>query len=493
MAEPNRNPSILYKKLFINNEWVDAVSGKTFATINPANGEEICHVAEADRADIDIAVNAAKNAFRLGSEWRRMDASQRGELIYKLADLMERDREYLAALETLDNGKPYADAYNMDLAMSIKCYRYYAGWADKMNGRLQPIEGDYFSYTRYEPVGICGQIIPWNFPLGMQSWKFAPALAMGNVIVMKLDEKTPLSGLYVASLVKEAGFPPGVVNVLTGFGPTAGAALANHPDVDKIAFTGSTAVGRLISQASGKSNLKKVTLELGGKSPNIIFADADMDLAVEKSHMALFFNMGQCCCAGTRTYVQESCYDEFVKRSIERAAKRVVGDPFDAATDHGPQITETQMNTILGYIASGVKEGATLCTGGKRFGDKGYFVEPTIFSDVEDNMKIAKEEIFGPVMQIIKFKTMEEVIERANNTNYGLAAGVFTNDINKATYVAHALRAGTVWINDYNVLGIAAPFGGFKESGQGRELGEEGLHAYVEAKTVTMKIPQKNS
>jgi len=351
----------------------------------------------------------------------------------------------------------------------------------------------FFSYTRYEPVGICGQIIPWNFPLMMQAWKFGPALAMGNVIVMKLAEQTPLSGLYMASLCKEAGFPPGVVNVLTGYGPTAGAAIVNHQDVDKIAFTGSTEVGKLITQTASKTNLKRITLELGGKSPNIVFNDADMDWAVQASHDALFANMGQCCTAGSRLFVQESCYDEFVKKSVELAAKKIVGDPYSLSTEQGPQVDETQMKSILKCIESGKQEGAKLCLGGKRIGDKGYFIEPTIFCDVKDDMKIAREEIFGPVMQIMKFKTMEEVIERANDTNYGLAAAVFTTDLNKATQVAHSLRAGSVWINCYNGIGPQASFGGFKESGLGRELGEEGLHGYVEAKTVTMKIPQKNS
>jgi len=493
MSEPNRNPEVKCTKLFINNEWVDAVSSKTFATINPATGEEICKVAEADKADVDIAVEAAKKAFKLGSEWRRMDPSARGRLLYKLADLIERDQYYLASLETLDNGKPYAVALAADVTLTISCFRYYAGWADKYQGKLQPIEGDFFSYTRYEPVGVCGQIIPWNFPILMQAWKLGPALSMGNVVVMKLAEQTPLTGLYVAGLIKEAGFPPGVVNILSGYGPTAGAAISNHPDVDKVAFTGSTEVGRLMPKASANTNLKRVTLELGGKSPCIIFDDADMDLAVEQAHMALFLNHGQCCCAGSRTYVQESCYDEFVKRSIERVAKKTIGDPYDPATELGPLVDETQMNTVLGYIESGKKEGAKLCHGGKRFGDKGFFVEPTLFSDVEDNMKIAREEIFGPVMQILKFKTMDEAIERANDSNYGLGAAVFTNDVNKAIQVSNSLRAGSVWVNCFNIFSATSPFGGYKESGQGREKGEEGLQPYVEVKTVTMKIPQKNS
>ncbi|XP_038675733.1 aldehyde dehydrogenase, mitochondrial-like [Scyliorhinus canicula] len=443
--------------------------------------------------DVNKAVKAAKDAFRFGSPWRVMDASQRGVLINRLADLIERDRAYLASLETLDNGKPYHIAFMADLNLVIKCLRYYAGWADKYHGKTIPMDGNYFCYTRHEPVGVCGQIIPWNFPLLMQAWKLGPALATGNVVVMKVAEQTPLTALYVANLIKEAGFPPGVVNIVPGFGETAGAAIASHMDVDKVAFTGSTEVGHLIQQAAGKSNLKKVTLELGGKSPNIILSDADLDHAVEESHTALFFNQGQCCCAGSRTYVQESIYDQFVEQSVERAKLRTVGDPFDSKNEQGPQVDEEQFKKILGYISSGKKEGAKLLCGGGVAADRGYYIQPTVFGDVKDDMIIAREEIFGPVMQILKFKTMEEVIERANDTIYGLAAAVFTNDINKANYVSQGLRAGTVWINCYDVFGAQAPFGGYKASGTGRELGEYGLEAYTEVKTVTVKILEKNS
>ncbi|XP_062873591.1 aldehyde dehydrogenase, mitochondrial-like [Trichomycterus rosablanca] len=490
---PNHQPDVNYNKIFINNEWHDAVTNKTFPTINPATGEVICHVAEGDKADVDKAVKAAKDAFRLGSPWRRMDASHRGMLLHRLADCIERDSAYLAELETLDNGKPYAVSYTVDLPMVVKVLRYYAGWADKWEGKTIPIDGDYFCYTRHEPIGVCGQIIPWNFPLLMQAWKLGPALATGNTVVMKVAEQTPLTALYVASLIKEVGFPPGVVNIIPGMGPSAGAAIASHMDVDKIAFTGSTEVGHLIQQASGGSNLKKVTLELGGKSPNIVLSDANMEQAVEQSHSAIFFNMGQCCCAGSRTYVQESIYDEFVERSVEKAKKRVVGDPFNLKTEHGPQVDNEQFQKILGYISSGKQEGAKLMCGGGVAADRGYFIQPTIFGDVQDGMKIAREEIFGPVMQIMKFKSMEEVIERANDTMYGLAAAVFTTDINKAQYVSNSLRAGTVWINCYNVFGVQAPFGGFKASGTGRELGQYGLENYTEVKTVMIKIPQKNS
>ncbi|CAF94009.1 unnamed protein product, partial [Tetraodon nigroviridis] len=490
---PNTRPEVHFNKLFINNEWHDAVSGKTFPTINPSTGEVICQVAEADEADVNKAVKAARDAFRLGSPWRRMDASHRGLLLSRLADAIEKDSAYLAELETLDNGKPYAVAYAVDLPNVVKCLRYYAGWADKWEGKTIPIDGDFFCYTRHEPVGVCGQIIPWNFPLLMQAWKLGPALATGNTVVMKVAEQTPLTALYVANLVREVGFPEGVVNILAGMGPTAGAAIARHSDIDKVAFTGSTEVGHMIQQASGSSNLKKVTLELGGKSPNIILSDADMQDAVEQSHFALFFNQGQSLCAGSRTYVQEDVYDEFVQRSVERAKRRLVGDPFDLKTEQGPQVDLEQFNKILGYISTGKREGAKLMCGGGAAADKGYFIQPTVFGDVQDNMAIAREEIFGPVMQIMKFKSLEEVLERANDTKYGLAAAVFTKDIDKAHYISAGLRAGTVWINCYDVFGSQAPFGGYKASGIGRELGEYGLDNYTEVKTVTIRVPQKNS
>merc|ERR1711868_115661 len=405
---------------------------------------------------------------------------------------MERDANYLASLETLDNGKPFTASFFADVALSVKTYRYYAGWADKNMGQTIPVDGDFMSYTRHEPVGVCGQIIPWNFPLLMQAWKLAPALATGNTIVMKLAEQTLLTGLYIAELIKEAGFPAGVVNIIPGFGPTAGAAIAEHPKVDKVAFTGSTEVGKII-QRSAADNIKRVTLELGGKSPTIVLADADIDQAVETAHFGLFFNMGQCCCAASRLMVEESIYDEFVAKSVERAKKRTLGNPFEFSNEQGPQVDEEQMNRILGYVDSGKQQGAKLLTGGARYGDKGFFVQPTVFGDVQDDMKICREEIFGPVQSIQKVTNMEEAIERANRNNYGLAAAVFTQDVGKAMYVSNSLRAGTVWVNTYNTLSNAAPFGGFKESGIGREGGEYGLDNYTEVKTVTMAIPAKNS
>ena len=388
----------------------------------------------------------------------------------------------------MDNGKPLKDSLNGDLPLVIACYRYYAGWADKVQGKTIPINGPYFCYTRHEPVGVVGQIIPWNFPLLMQAWKLAPALAMGNTLIMKTAEQTPLSALRLGELLIEAGFPPGVVNILSGYGPTAGAAISYHNDIDKVAFTGSTEVGHLIMEAAAKSNLKRVTLELGGKSPNIVFADADMDAAIEGSHFGLFFNQGQCCCAGSRLFVEEKCYDEFVNKSVERAKCRMVGDPFTDRVEQGPQVDQEQFNKVMSYIESGQQDGAQMLCGGSRVGDRGYFIAPTVFADVQDHMKIAQEEIFGPVMSIIKFKDIDELVERANNTMYGLAAGVWTQDLSKAHTLAHRLRAGTVWVNCYDVFDAAAPFGGFKQSGLGRELGEYGLQQYTEIKTVTIKM-----
>ncbi|XP_066592602.1 aldehyde dehydrogenase, mitochondrial [Prorops nasuta] len=492
LPSPEKNPSILYTGIFINNEWCTSQSGKTFPTVNPATGEVIANVQEGDAADIDIAVDAANTAFSFGSQWRKMDASYRGVLLNKLADLMEENHTYLASLETLDNGKPYSVAYGFDIPASIATLRYYAGWADKNHGKVIPMDGKFFAYTRHEPVGVCGQIIPWNFPILMMAWKLGPALATGNVIILKPAEQTPLTALFMAQLTKEAGFPNGVVNVVPGYGKT-GAALVAHNDVHKIAFTGSTEVGKLIKAEAAKNGLKRTTLELGGKSPNIIFKDTDMNHAVETSHFGLFFNMGQCCCAGSRTFVEDDIYDEFVEKSAVRAKSRTVGNPFDASIEHGPQIDEEQMNKILSMIKSGKEQGAKLVQGGCRVGDKGYFVAPTVFADVKDDMTIAKEEIFGPVQQILKFSDLDEVIHRANKTDYGLAAAVFTKDIDKANYVVQGLRAGTVWVNTYNALASQTPFGGFKMSGHGREGGEYGLEAYTEVKTVIVKVNEKNS
>jgi aldehyde dehydrogenase (NAD+) len=480
-------PKVKDRQLFISGKWQDSVSGKTFPTINPATGETICSVAEGDKADVDLAAQAARKAFEEGA-WPRTTASQRGQLLHKLADLIEQHQEELATLETLDNGKPYSDAFHVDLPLTIKCFRYYAGWADKIHGKTIPVEGNYFCYTRHEPVGVVGQIIPWNFPLLMQAWKWGPALATGCTLVLKPAEQTPLTALRVAELAQEAGFPDGVINVVPGYGPTAGAAISSHMDIDKVAFTGEYCTGQIVMEAAAKSNLKRVSLELGGKSPNVVFADADLDAAVEGAYFGLFFNQGQCCCAGSRLFVEEKVHDQLVEKLVHRAKSQKVGDPFDPATTQGPQVSQEQRDRVLHYIAAGQQEGAKLLTGGRAVGEHGYFVEPTVFDNVTDEMKIAKEEIFGPVMNILKFKDIDEVIRRGNRTFYGLAAAVWTRDIHKAHRLANALRAGTVWVNCYDVFDAAAPFGGYKMSGQGRELGEYALELYTEVKTVYVNL-----
>jgi aldehyde dehydrogenase (NAD+) len=480
-------PKVSNQKLFINGKWVNSISGKTFATLNPATGQEICQVAEADSADVDLAVKAARKAFESGP-WKKMSAAERGRRINKLADLTEKNLQELAALESLDNGKPLRDSLNADLPLSIKALRYYAGWCDKTHGKTIPVEGEFFCYTKHEPVGVVGQIIPWNFPLLMLAWKWAPALATGCTIVLKPAEQTPLTALRMAELAQEADIPDGVINVLSGFGPTAGAAITSHMDVDKVAFTGEGSTGQLVMQAAAKSNLKRVSLELGGKSPNVVFADADLDAAVEGAYFGLFFNQGQCCCAGSRLFVEEKIHDAFVEKLVARAKKQRIGDPFDMTTTQGPQISQEQCDRIMGYIDIGVSEGANLLSGGKRVGNKGYFIQPTIFDGVKDNMRIAKEEIFGPVMNILKFKDVDEVVQRGNKTFYGLAAAIWTKDITKAHRVANSLKAGTVWVNCYDVFDAAAPFGGFKMSGIGRELGEYALSLYTEVKTVYINL-----
>jgi len=489
---PPAKPEVLFTKLFINNEFVDAVSGKTFATIDPTDEEEIARIAEGDKEDVDRAVKAAREAFQIGSAWRTMDASMRGKLIMKLADLMERNKEYIAKLDTVDNGKTLESSLG-DVDQSISTFQYFAGWADKIHGDTIPADGNVMTFTRMEPVGVVGQIIPWNYPVAMLAWKWAPALAAGCTIILKPAELTPLSALYMASLAREAGFPPGVVNVVPGYGASAGAAIAEHMDIDKVAFTGSTQVGRLVMAAAALSNLKRVSLELGGKSPLVVLADSDLDKAVDIAHEAIFANHGQNCCAGSRTFVQEEIYEEFVAKAGAAARNRAVGDPWAAASEQGPQIDKKQFDKILGLIESGVQEGAKLEAGGKRFGEKGFFIEPTVFSGVRDDMKIAKEEIFGPVQSIIKFSTVEEAIRRANSTSYGLAAGIITKDINKAMMFSQAVQAGSVWINCYDHTLAQTPFGGFKQSGHGRELGPEGVKEYLEIKTVTIALDQKNS
>ncbi|HTK75431.1 MAG TPA: aldehyde dehydrogenase family protein [Gemmataceae bacterium] len=486
-ARKRQPPKIKDQQMLIGGKWVDSASGKTFETINPATAEVICQVAEGDKADIDKAVKAARKAFESGP-WPKMAASERGRLLHKLADAIEANIDELAALETLDNGKPLRDSRAADLPLTVKCYRYYAGWADKIHGKTIPIEGNFFCYTRHEPVGVVGQIIPWNFPLLMQAWKWGPALAAGNCVVLKPAEQTPLTALRVAKLAQEVGFPDGVINVVPGYGPTAGAALSGHMDVDKVAFTGEGSTGKIVMTAAAQSNLKRVSLELGGKSPNIVFADADLDAAIDGAYLGLFFNQGQCCCAGSRLYVEDKVHDKLAEKLVAKAKQQKLGDPFDMTTTQGPQVSQEQMDRVLGYIDVGKKEGAECLIGGKRFGKQGYYVEPTVFTGVKDEMKIAKEEIFGPVMQILPFKSMDDVLERGNKTTYGLAAAVWTKDISKAHRLANSLRAGTVWVNCYDVFDAAAPFGGYKQSGIGRELGEYALELYTEVKTVTVSL-----
>ena len=479
------HPQVRQTRMLIGGKWQESRGGKRFSTINPANESVIAEVPEANEADVDAAVKAARSAFESGP-WHRMDARDRGRLMNKLADLMEKNLDELAALETLDNGKPIRDAKAADLPLSIDCLRYYAGWADKLTGDTIPIRGNYFCYTRREPVGVAGQIIPWNFPILMTAWKWGPALAAGCTIVMKPAEQTPLTCLRLAELAQEAGIPDGVINVVTGYGQT-GATIVKHPGVDKIAFTGHYETAQKI-MVDAAGTLKRLTFELGGKSPNVVFADADIDAAVAGAEFGLFFNQGQCCCAGSRLFVEKPIYDQFVEKVVERAKTRRLGDPFDSNTTQGPQVDSDQFQKIMSYIDKGKTEGAQCRTGGSRFGNKGFFIEPTVFGNVTDNMAIARDEIFGPVLSILPFKDADDIIDRANSTYYGLAAAVWTRDVAKAHQFAARVRAGTVWVNCYDVFDAAAPFGGFKMSGMGRECGEIALSNYTELKTVTMSL-----
>ena len=462
------------------------------AVTNPATGEKVSEVDEAGPDDVNAAVAAAKAAFQNGSEWRTADASHRGRLLFKLADLLDRDADHIASLLTLDNGKPISTAKG-EVGFSAAIVRYYAGWADKLHGKTIPADGPVFSFTREEPVGVCGLITPWNYPLFTVLVKVAAALAAGNTIVLKSSEKTPLLTLYLATLVQEAGFPAGVFNVLSGFGPTAGAPLAQHLDVDLISFTGSTVTGKLVQKLAGESNAKRVLLEMGGKSPLVIMEDADVDLAARIAHDGVMVNMGQCCCAATRTLVHEKIYDQFVAKSKELALAKKPLDPFDEKSKQGPLVDDIQFEKVLKLIEEGSAEGAKLECGGKRIGSKGYFVEPAVFSNVTDDMKIARNEIFGPVQSILKFKTLDEAIRRSNDTTYGLAAGIVTKSIDNAIIYSQAVRAGSIWVNSWMPNSVQTPFGGFKLSGHGRECGEDGIKDYLEIKTVTIAIPAKNS
>ncbi|MET0647751.1 MAG: aldehyde dehydrogenase family protein [Pyrinomonadaceae bacterium] len=480
-------------QLFIDGQWVDAESGKTFTTPNPATGATLAEVAEGDKADIDKAVAAARRA--LEGKWSKVSARDRGRMLYKLSQLIEAKTPELAALETSDNGKPINETSYIDLPQVVENFEYFAGWATKIEGETIPVPGQMFNYTLREPVGVCGQIIPWNFPLLMAAWKLAPALAAGNTVVLKPAEQTPVGAMELASLIQEAGFPDGVVNVVPGYGETAGAALAAHPDIDKVAFTGSTEVGKIIARAAA-DNLTKVSLELGGKAPNIVFADADIEQAVNGAMMGIYFNQGQVCCAGSRLFLDARVKDEFLESFKEKSSRVRVGDPMDKNTQMGPQVSEEQLNRIKGYVDIAKGEGAQVLAGGcppQLEGDfqKGYFFQPTIFGDVTNSMRVAQEEIFGPVVSVITFEDEDDLIKQANEIVYGLSAGIWTKDITRAHRFAKAVKAGTVWINTYNMFNAASPFGGYKQSGYGREMGKHALEMYTQVKSVWVDLSGK--
>lgn len=475
--------------LFINGKYVDSVDSKakTIDVVNPTNGKVLTAISEGLEADVDAAVEAAQKAF--DTTWGLHTPGQRrGEILIKIAELIERDTDILASLEALDNGKTFGAAKLFDVPSAASTFRYYGGWADKIQGKTLEVGESKFVYTLHEPVGVAGQIIPWNFPLLMFAWKLAPALATGNTIVIKPSELTPLTALYTSKLLTEAGLPAGVVNIVTGYGQTVGNAIASHKDITKVAFTGSTAVGRKVMEQAAGSNLKKVTLELGGKGANVIFDDADFDKAVRYAAQGIFFNHGQTCCAGSRLFVQAGIYDKFVDAFKKKTATLKVGDPFAADSFQGPQVSQLQFDRIMGYVKAGRDEGASVLSGGERHGSEGFFIQPTIFADVTSNMKIVQEEIFGPVVTISKFETEEEVIKEANSSIYGLSAGIFTSDITRGHRVASRLEAGTVWVNCFNELHPQVPFGGFKHSGIGRELGEYALENYTEVKAVHINL-----
>jgi aldehyde dehydrogenase (NAD+) len=476
--------------LFIGGKWVDGSNNTTIDVINPTNGKVITQISEGTAKDVDLAVEAAQKAS--DTTWgNNIPGSQRGKLLNKLADLMESRFDELCAVEALDNGKTFSWAKNADVPFSISVIRYYAGWCDKIQGKTIDTDDKKFVYTVHEPIGVVGQIIPWNFPLLMVSWKIGPALAAGNSIVLKPSEFTPLTACIIAEMANEVGFPPGVLNVVTGYGNTVGQAITHHMHIEKVAFTGSTLVGRKVMEAAAKSNLKAVTLELGGKSPNIIYSDANLEQAVNWSSHGVYWNHGQACCAGSRIYVQASIYDEFLTKFTAKVESLKVGDPFATDTYQGPQVSELQYDRIMTLINSGKDQGATVHLGGERHGEEGYFIKPTIFTDTQPHMRIVREEIFGPVGVVIKFEDEADVIRQANDTIYGLAAAIFTQDVNRAIETAAKLKAGTVWINCVNTLNAQVPFGGFKQSGIGREMGEYALSHYTNVKAVHVNLGGK--
>ena len=483
LSRPQRMP--------IGGEWVEAASGRTFDSEDPGVGRVLTTVPEGEAVDVDRAVVAARRAFEEGP-WPAMTAAERSRVVWRIGDLISEHAEELAQLETLDAGKSLALATGVDVPLAAESFRYMAGWATKLRGSTLALSvpytpgATYHAYTLREPVGVVGAIIPWNFPLVMAAWKLAPALATGNTVVLKPAEQTPLSALFLGALMEEAGLPPGVVNIVTGFGEAAGAALAAHPGVDKVAFTGSTEVGKLILAAAG-GNLKKVSLELGGKSPNVVFADADMDTAVPGAANAVFFHQGQLCTAGSRLYVEDKVFDDVIGALAGAAGGIQLGHGFDPAAQLGPLVSAEQLERVSGYVAAGEAEGARTLAGGRRHGEQGYFIEPTVMVDTKPDMKVVREEIFGPVVVAMPFSG-EDVLAAANDTRFGLAAGVWTRDVSKAHRVARALQAGTVWVNCYNVFDAAMPFGGYKESGWGREQGSEVLDLYTEIKSVCVAL-----
>ena len=474
--------------MLIDGQWVEAASGKTFPVYNPATGQVMAHVAQGEKEDIDRAVRAARRTFDSGP-WHTMTPSMRGRLLNKLADLVEQHSEEFAQLESLDNGKPLSVARAADVPLAIDMFCYMAGWATKIEGNTIPMSfpGQYFAYTLREPVGVVGQIIPWNFPLLMAAWKLAPALAVGCTSILKPAQQTPLSALRLGELIMEAGFPAGVVNIVTDFGSGAGAPLAAHPAVDKIAFTGSTEVGKMILQAAA-GNLKKVSLELGGKAPNIVLKDMDVQTAIAGAAHAIFFNQGQVCCAGSRLYVEKGVFDQVVEGVAEHTKKIKIGSGFDPSVTMGPLVSDEQLSRVTGYLQLGMSEGAKSLAGGQRYGDHGYFVEPTVLVSTNQNMRVVREEIFGPVVVAQPFDDLDEILSLANDTVFGLSAGIWTRDISKAHRIAAQLKAGTVWINCYNVFDAALPFGGYKQSGWGREMGHAVLESYTEVKSVCIGL-----